>query len=553
MTIPAGLQDEFGNTLEKEVTARFTTSAYPAWIRMTTGHGVIEAYAKSLYSFQAMNTQAALLKGGPVSRDEVIPLLSTEKVFWSSESIEPRKGFYTVSRLLEFKAPRNKKQFVPIDLREILRRDHGLAFIQLESPVDDKWDKYQKAFLQVTELGITGKFSADNNVIWVTELRTGKPVPEADVEIRDESNRVCWRGKTGKDGRATTPGWRALGIRSKESWEKPEQFIFVSRNDDLAFISSTWGTGVEPYRLGIDYSYESEPESQRGYIFSERGIYRAGETVHIKGMLRVQDKGQWRLPSIKSVECHVNDSLQKSIFKQDVPLDSFGCFTFDLTTDAAASLGSYQITAIAPTERGGPPRFIYGDFRVEAYRPAEFEVHLRSLKDSFVFGEDYEGEVRAAYLFGGAMAGQKVNWSLRLNPSSFSPPAPKGFLFGNELDWGETTENEEEGGREFPQSVRRGRRTGKQPAHRFGRGGPQRARPAPGDRAARSGEGAGFGHGHSRGHGPQPQPPLDQQPHPDRRPSRGVLHRPQAPDDFPQEGRPARGLRDHPRARRCFG
>lgn len=446
MTIPAGLQDEFGNTLEKEVTARFTTSAYPAWIRMTTGHGVIEAYAKSLYSFQAMNTQAALLKGGPVSRDEVIPLLSTEKVFWSSESIEPRKGFYTVSRLLEFKAPRNKKQFVPIDLREILRRDHGLAFIQLESPVDDKWDKYQKAFLQVTELGITGKFSADNNVIWVTELRTGKPVPEADVEIRDESNRVCWRGKTGKDGRATTPGWRALGIRSKESWEKPEQFIFVSRNDDLAFISSTWGTGVEPYRFGIDYSYESEPESQRGYIFSERGIYRAGETVHIKGMLRVQDKGQWRLPSIKSVECHVNDSLQKSIFKQDVPLDSFGCFTFDLTTDAAASLGSYQITAIAPTERGGPPRFIYGDFRVEAYRPAEFEVHLRSLKDSFVFGEDYEGEVRAAYLFGGAMAGQKVNWSLRLNPSSFSPPAPKGFLFGNELDWGETTENEEEGG-----------------------------------------------------------------------------------------------------------
>lgn len=443
LTIPGSLQDEFANTLGKDVSARFTTSSYPASIRMTTGHGVIEAYAKSLYSFQAINTETVFFKGGPVSRDEVVPLLSTEKVFWSSENIEPHKGFYTVEKKLEFKGPRNKKQVIPIDLREILTRDRGLAFIQLESPVADKWDKYPKAFLQVTELGISGKFSADNNVIWVTELRTGNPVPEADVEIRDASNRVCWRGKTGKDGRVTTPGWRALGIRPKESWEKPEQFVFVSRNDDLAFISSTWGTGIEPYRFGIDYSYESEPESQRGYIFSERGIYRAGETVHIKGMLRVQDKGQWRLPSIRSVACTVTDSLQKNVFKEDVALDAFGCFTFDLTTDATASLGNYQILAIAPSERGGSPRFIYGDFRVEAYRPAEFEVHLRSLKDSFVFGEEYEGEVRAAYLFGGAMAGQKANWSLRLNPSAFAPPAPKGFLFGNELEWEETSADEE--------------------------------------------------------------------------------------------------------------
>lgn len=450
LTIPADLEDEFGNKLGKEVTAKFTTTAYPASIRMTTGHGVIEAYAKSLYSFQAMNAEEARLMGAAVSRDEVVPLLAETKAFWPSEDFEPRRGFYTVDRKLRFKVPHNRKQLLPIDLREILQRDHGLVFIQLESPVADKWDRWPKAFLQVTELGISGKFSAENNVIWVTQLRDAKPVPEAEVEVRDVTNRVCWHGKTDRDGKVTTPGYKLLGMKSKETWEKPVQYVFASRGDDLAFISSDWGTGIEPYRFGIDYSYQSEPESLRGNVFTERGIYRAGETVHVKGILRVVEKGNWHVPAWRTVSCKVTDSMQKSVYEKDVPVDAFGCFTFDLDTESSASLGGYQVTATVPASRkGAEPDRVYGDFRVEAYRPAEFEVHLRSLKDSFVFGDDYQGEVRASYLFGGAMAGQKAEWSLRLNPTTFAPPAPKGFVFGNEVDGEEESTAEGEGeGRE---------------------------------------------------------------------------------------------------------
>ncbi len=438
LTLPADIQDEFGNKLGREVSVKFATTAYPASIRMTTGNGVVEAYSKGLYSFQAMNTSRVGLKAGVLSRDQVIPLLSMNKVFWSSEDIEPRPGFYAVEKTLEFKTVRNKKQMVPIDLRTLLKRERGLLFLQLDSGLDEKWDRYPKALLQVTELGLTGKFSAENNTIWVTELRTGNPVPDARVEIRDASNRVCWTGQTDKQGKVTSPGARSLGIKSKETWGKPEQFVFVSRNDDLAFMSSEWGTGVEPYRFGIDYDYESEPEWLGGYVFTERGIYRAGEPVHIKGLLRVRNRGQWVLPPWESVHCTVLDSLQKSVYEGDAEVDPFGGLAFDLTTEASAALGNYSIkVAIPPPAKGGTPRYVWGSFRVEAYRPAEFEVHLRSLKDSFVFGEDYEAEVRASYLFGGAMAGQKAEWSLRLNPSSFAPPAPKGFLFGNAIDWEE--------------------------------------------------------------------------------------------------------------------
>jgi uncharacterized protein YfaS (alpha-2-macroglobulin family) len=437
LTIPGDIHDEFGNTLGREVTVRFTTASYPPSIRMTTGHGVIEAYAKSLYSFQATNIEEAFFQGGRVSRDRVVPLLTAEKTFWSSEDTVPFRGFYNVEKKLHFKVTRNKRQLVPLDLREVLGGEHGLVFIQLQNPAAESWDRYLKAFLQVTELGLTGKFSAEDDVIWVTELRTGDPVPGAEVEIRDSANRVCWRGRTGADGRVTSPGWKALGIRSEESWQKPEQYVFASRGDDLAFISSSWGTGIEPYRFGIDYDWESEPESQRGYLFTERGIYRAGETVHVKGILRRQVKGQWALPSVDKVACQVNDSMGKSVYNAWAAVDDFGGFSFDLNTLESASLGTYRAWVRVPAEGGGWALTFSNSFRVEAFRPAEFEVHLRSLQDSYVFGEDYRAKVRASYLFGGAMAGQKVNWSLRLNPAAFTPPGFKGFIFGNELDWDE--------------------------------------------------------------------------------------------------------------------
>jgi uncharacterized protein YfaS (alpha-2-macroglobulin family) len=434
--IPADLVDVFGNTLGREVKASFATRSFTPSISMTTGHGLLEAYGNTLYSFQAVNCDQAFLQAARLSRSEVIPILNQEKAFWSSEKFQPRPGFYQVERPLNFKIPPNVRQSVPLDLKEPLAGKYGLVFLQLDTLSKDKWSRYPKACLQVTELGLSGKFSAENNVIWVTELRTGLPVQGAEVELRDDSNKVLWKGQTDAQGQAKTPGWKPLGLRPKSSYEKPKQWAFAARGEDLAVLSSEWGSGLDPYEFNISYDYEAEPQRYQGAIFTERGIYRAGESVHVKGILRQNIKGQWKLPVLKSVECQIQDSLQETVFSQTQALDTFGSFTFDFETKPAAALGTYQITARLPAEgKAAEPITISDSFRVEAYRPVEFEVHLRAEKPSLVFGQEYGADIWASYLFGGAMAGQKVNWSLRLNPTSFSPPGHQGFVFGNQLDW----------------------------------------------------------------------------------------------------------------------
>ena len=442
--ISAELADDFGNKLGKEVKRTFKTASYSPSVFMPTEHGIVEAYGNLQYPLTVLNAKEVLLQAAKVNINDVIPLLNEEKVFWSNEKFSSKKGFFGVEKTLTFPLTRNKKQTFPLKLEEFLPEKHGLLFLQLDTFLPDEWDRFPKAFLQVTEIGISAKFSAENNLIWVTELKTGLPLPEAEVEIRDDSNTIRWKGRTDRDGKVQTPGWRALGIESKETWQKPLQWVFARRGEDVAFTSSEWGTGVYPYLFGIEYDWNPQPERIKGYLFTERGIYRAGEEVHVKGILRKVEKGMLAIPSIKEVDCEILDPYSRSVFKDKISLDRFGSFTFDVPLSEEASLGRYQVKAESPPEEQRErSTFISCSFQVEAFRPAEFEVHLRTERENYVFGEEYRAEIRASYLFGGIMSGQKTTWFLRLNPTSFIPPGYKEYIFGNELDRWEWEEREE--------------------------------------------------------------------------------------------------------------
>ncbi len=433
--ISADLKDEFGNTLGKEAVIEFATDAYKPSVRMTTGHGVLEAYAEPVYPLSAVNTAKVRVMAAGLSRDEIIPILKGEKAFWSNAEFRPRTSFYSVDEVKTLKLPRNKRQIVPIPLGGLLKDRYGLVFLQLDTFSEDEWERYPKAMLQVTDMAVTGKFSPDNNLVWVTDLKNGLPVADAEIEIRDGSNMIRWRGRTDATGKVLSPGWKTLGFKPESDWSKPEQWIFARRGGDIAFTSSEWGTGIDAYRFGIDYDWSPEPERIRGYVFSERGIYRAGETVHIKGIVRKHDKTRWVVPTVKEVEYEIADPFQKSVAKGKSPVDAFGSFAVDLETRPEASLGYYNVTAKVPPESpGDKPESLAGSFRVEAFRPAEFEVHLRSAKESYIFGDSFQAEIRASFLYGGAMANQRTEWTLRLNAMSFTPPGHKGYVFGADID-----------------------------------------------------------------------------------------------------------------------
>ncbi|MBN1221749.1 MAG: hypothetical protein JXB23_00775, partial [Candidatus Aminicenantes bacterium] len=443
LRIGSGLKDRFGNSLDKEEKLEFQTSAYPARIDMTTGIGIVESHSDLRYPVYAINSRAVDIKAGKVTNENVIPVLNTKQVFWQKIPLV-RKNFFRTEETMPLNRKHNVREIFPIGLENVLENKTGVVFLQLDTHAEDEWSRYLKAMLLVTDLGISAKYSPDNNIIWVTSLKEGVPVAGADVEIRGDDNKVQWRGRTDGQGKVETPGWKPLGIRSLSKWDKPRQWVFVRKENDFAFASSEWGTGVYPYRLGIPYDWDPKPETFRGYLFTERGIYRAGETVHIKGLFREKAEGRWMIPSSEEVLCEIRDPFNKVLLNEKHKLDEFGSFSLDFETEEEASLGNYQISAATgPFEETDKPEKTYGSFRVEAFRPAEFEVHLRSHEEGYVFGDDYRAELHANYLFGGAMGMQNLSWSLRLNPASYAPPGFKEYIFGNKADYWDRTDPQE--------------------------------------------------------------------------------------------------------------
>jgi len=449
-TIDGGLQDTYGNRIRSAVADSFRTAAYPARVSLNTGPGVLEAYGDRNYPVFFVNKERVRVRLGMVAPDRLIPLLlSPEDIYGRAKPLPD--SLFMIDKMWEVKQPRNVKTAQPLKVDWVLGgRKTGVVLSEIDDLTTDpeipvRWNRI---LLQVTNLGVSAKFSPLNNLIWVTNLKDATPVAGARVEIRDDGNRMLWSGNTGPLGLCETPGWRELGIAATQPWEKPRQWVFVYKEQDFAYNASDWGTGIFPYRFGIEYEWNPEPVKHAGLIFTERGLYRAGETVHFKGMLREKLYHDWGIPKRKTCRLRISDSRGNLLVYQDVHLSEFGSFAYDLQLADGAPLGYYyaNVSDLPDSSDTEGENYMNTSFRVEAYRPAEFSVQVHSAAPSFLLGDSAVAQVSAHYLFGAPLAGQQVAWNAYLDRDAYQPQGHEGFIFGL-AEW------YEEGSEEFPGRV----------------------------------------------------------------------------------------------------
>ena len=119
----------------------------------------------------------------------------------------------------------------------------------------------------------------ENILLWATSLETGEPMPNLTVELRGKDNKILWTGSTDMNGLALAPGWKSLDVPAAD-WGQPEIYAFVSSAGGDAVVSNLWNNGLEPWRFNLNYDYNPGAEQTRSMLFSDRGVYRPGETVY---------------------------------------------------------------------------------------------------------------------------------------------------------------------------------------------------------------------------------------------------------------------------------
>lgn len=408
-----GLQDIYGNRLGQEETFTFTNEGYCPAVDYQGGTGVLESYLPARLPIELVNTPQLETQAVALAKDTFIPFQRESAGYCSKKEIKNA----TFNGNYAFRTPKDKSVKTYFDLEKFApTAKDSIIFSQVRVP--SKWRKdgycWVSALSNITDLGITFKTSPDNTLLWVTHLKTAEPMPNLGVELRDKTNKVLWSGSTDMNGLVQAPGWKKLDIE-QSGWGKPELYAFVSSPGGDAVVSSDWNNGLEPWRFNLNYDYNPQETINQMQLFADRGIYRPGETAHVKGVFRTLKNGVWSLPGYVRGTVYAYNSRGEEAFKQNVAVSSaFGTFHFDLPLPSNAPTGQWQVSFVPQGETNVQGTSFY--FNVEAAKQAEFRVTLRAGEENYTPGQQAQFLATADYLFGAPVAGGKARWTVRQSP-----------------------------------------------------------------------------------------------------------------------------------------
>jgi alpha-2-macroglobulin len=427
------------------------------------GHGVWESTGGTVLPFYARNFTTVKQWVAAVAPRELMPTILALQ----------SSGFKTAPE----SAPQDRKltpqadriQSYGIELARALTGGHGLTWVAVEegqtiprSRTYGDEPRTRATVVQVTNLGLTVKDSPQNTLVFVTRLDNALPVEGAKISLVTLENQVAWTGTTNADGVAIAP---PLPLRGPKRWyENKFEFLVTAEKDgDLAYLGSDWTEGVDPWEFGISYDAAEQHSLLRGTVFADRGVYRLGEEVHYKAILRHDTATGIKVPDAGTpVYVSVRDSQDREIDQREVKLSEWGSVEWTQTLPAEGALGNYSVlmrlrpftdAAKKPSaelvrelnvqnEVDGEPDAlqprdsISGGFLVAAYRRPDFRVDATLTSATPFAGTKLTGSVSARYLFGAAMKDAPVRWTYSRTPAAGAPSSLlrnfplEGFDFG---------------------------------------------------------------------------------------------------------------------------
>jgi uncharacterized protein YfaS (alpha-2-macroglobulin family) len=448
--VDGALTDVFGQKLPGSFDATFTTGSASPRLDVETGSWTVEAsrgnYPIWTRNLTKLEVQAAAV---PVAK---LPALLGALDFWDEQSVDLAKlKIPSVKKKIALKTKANRWEQWQLDPRRVLGPQSsatGLYYFSVQAPEAEGGDRSRELLVNFTDLGLTTKLSAESGLVWATHLSDGKPAEDVEITILNRKGETKWRGMTGADGIAVTPGTATLLPETKKDhaaardgeedieeehwgWRAASRLIVLARSaNDMTFVDPLASGGLSAWNFHVQSDSSPGAERVRGFIHSDRGLYRPGDTVHLRGLVRVLRAGEGlRVPSESSAEVRVLDPRGQEVARQTKKLSRYGGFDLDVPIAEDGKLGDYSVHA---SIAGGE---VSERFSVEEYRPATIEVKAHAAKPSYVVGQHFKVEAEARYLYGSPLRDGKVKWSAHARRRYVSFESLPGYHFEDERNW----------------------------------------------------------------------------------------------------------------------
>lgn len=434
VTVGSEIADEYGNTLGEDYVFNFTTGDYAPFVRLELDrftHFSADAGARTSLLYRNMDSVGVDLYTLPLT--ELMRMTgSNQYQIWENYQIPQPDTNLIWHRDYEAVTDRN------VAIRQVITLTDaagdplppGVYFLQVDQPPaqaeSDPYSTQAQAVVILSNNNLVLKKSQEGpSLAWLTDLRSAAPLGGRDVEFYSDGELVG-SGVTANDGTVTA----TLTLSPENSWIGVLAVTGVPGERDFSTVSSDWNQGIAIWEFGLNGGYPAD--QLRAYFYTDRPIYRPGQTVYWKGIVRALVDDQYAIPkNMGPLNVRINDFMGNTIFSDEVTLNDHGTVNGEFHLSPEAVSGFYYIDArfgeeTAPFWSGGT------GFQVASYRKPEFEISVTSQEPEYLQGDTVRIDVQANYFSGGPLADAPVTWRIIAQPYTFQwegAPADRFYSF----------------------------------------------------------------------------------------------------------------------------
>lgn len=282
----------------------------------------------------------------------------------------------------------------------------------------------ERHLMVVTDTSLVMKHGIDNVTVWATDIHTGQSLPNLPVKLlyNVDSFDALYEIPAVTD---------ANGIATFNFGRRSDLYIplaaSVRTDDRFGLVVTRWESGLSSYNFDVEV--DSYPRLYNTYMYTERPIYRPGQTVYYRGIIRRDVDNDYLPPEeLTTVPVSVRNSSGETIFAGELPLSKYGTFTGAIELDSEAELGYYNIEVTLP--QSGRYSYEGGSvgFDVAAYRLPEFQVTVNAPTE-VLRGADLTAQIETRYFFGGPVSNSAVTVNTYSRPSFFNYTGTGNYSF----------------------------------------------------------------------------------------------------------------------------
>jgi len=317
-----------------------------------------------------------------------------------------------------------QKSFDVSDMRLVVTKNHDIGSSQSPSSLllplsesgiwllkisQDSLTEY--AFVVRSRFGVVNKEGDNQFIFWGQDFATGKKVTHGSIKVYSllEDIHEITQSTFNDDGIATA------------SLSTEADVAIVDIDGDKAIIP------INLHYLNTGYSYrqfQTKKIKPRMFLFTDRPLYKPGDTVYFKTILRDDDDAKYTIPG-GQVTVAIGDGWDNKdpIFKKTYQISSDGTIDGEMTLPEDAKTGYYSIAVKTPD--GGIQNSWYdydgswisnsASFQVEYYRKPEYSLDVDIDRIVYLPGETARFTISGKYFSGHPLGGQSVSYNIYRN------------------------------------------------------------------------------------------------------------------------------------------